>query len=429
MRSSRRNIILAVSSGIALAGCGVEINETSHKTSQQLSEPPDQVLAWNSTALQIFPSQLLFSFRWLAILHSSIFDAVNGVRGNYEPFIVDEAAPAGSTENAAAAGAGYYTLTHLPYDPPLTAAEMQIITNHFNSLPASITSNPGFAFGENVAAQVLANRADDGAPTVHFTIYHAPCEGQPGCWVPQPTPTGTPAPTLVATWGNQRTWVLNDVTQFFAEPPPALDSDLYLKDLAEVQDVGFRFSTTRTTTQTNIALFWVAPSWLIWSPVARQLSEARGLSIAENARLFGLLNVAAADTYTNTWNVKFHYNFWRPITAIQHTGNTAWVPLLPATPPFPEYTSGHTSGSGAYAEVLSAFFGDNPGVPISVHSSTNTGFDHSWTTLSEGVDEVIDARVYSGIHFRNSDVVGARFGKKIAHYVVTHAMRDNPGHR
>ena len=303
---------------------------------------------------------------------------MNGVSGNYEAFIVNEAAPAGSDENAAAAGAGYYTLTNLPYAPALTPEQQGIITDHYNSLPASITGNPGFEFGESVAAQVFANRADDGAPTVGFTIYHAPCEGQPGCWEPQPTPAG-PAPTLVATWGNQRTWVLNDVTQFYAEPPPALDSEVYLKDLAEVKAVGYRFSTTRTPTQTNIATFWLAASWSIWSPVARQLSEVRGLSIAENARLFGLLNVAGADTYTNTWNVKFHYNFWRPITAIQRTAGRAmppWLPLAPATPPFPEYTSGHTSGSGAYAEVLTAFFGDNPGVPILAQSSTNPGFDH-----------------------------------------------------
>ncbi len=432
MRNSRRSIILAVSSGIALAACSAEIDDTSHRTSQALSAVPDQVLEWNETALRIFPSQNpLFAFRWLTILHGSIFDAVNGVSRNYEAFIVNEAAPAGSDENAAAAGAGYYTLTNLPYAPPLTAAQLQIITDHYNRLPPSITDNPGFAFGQRVAAQVFANRADDGAPTVGFTIYHAPCEGQPGCWVPQPTtPGGPPAPTLVATWGNQRTWVLNDVTQFYAEPPPALDSEVYLKDLAEVESVGYRFSDPggRSEMQTNIATFWVAASWAIWSPVARRVSAARGLSIAENARLFGLFNAAGADTYTNTWNVKFHYNFWRPITAIQYTGNTTWLPLLAATPPFPEYTSGHTSGSGAYAEVLTTFFGDNPGVPIEVTSSSNTGFDHSWTTFSEGVAEVIDARVYSGIHFRNSDVVGARFGKKIAHYVVRHAMRDNPGH-
>ena len=406
MRNSRRSIILAVSSGIALAACSAEIDDTSHRTTQALSAVPDQVLEWNETALRIFPSQNpLFAFRWLTILHGSIFDAVNGVSRNYEAFIAN-----------------------LPYAPPLTAAQLQIITDHYNRLPPSITGNPGFAFGQRVAAQVFANRADDGAPTVGFTIYHAPCEGQPGCWVPQPAPDGTPAPTLVATWGNQRTWVLNDVTQFYAEPPPALDSEVYLKDLAEVAEVGYRFSTSRTGTQTNIATFWVAASWAIWSPVARRVSAARGLSIAENARLFGLFNAAGADTYTNTWNVKFHYNFWRPITAIQYTGNTTWLPLLAATPPFPEYTSGHTSGSGAYAEVLTTFFGDNPGVPIEVTSSSNTGFDHSWTTFSEGVAEVIDARVYSGIHFRNSDVVGARFGKKIAHYVVRHAMRDNPGH-
>ena len=141
---------------------------------------------------------------------------------------------------------------------------------------------------------------------------------------------------------------------------------------------------------------------------------------------------AMADGYIASWDAKYHYRFWRPITAIQFQypdEEPPWLPLAPATPPFPEYTSGHTSGSGAYAAVLTEFFGDNPGVPILAQSSTNPSFDHYWTTLSEGVDDVIDARVYSGIHFRNSDVVGARFSEKIARYVVTHAMRDNPGHR
>ena len=213
------------------------------------------------------------------------------------------------------------------------------------------------------------------------------------------------------------------MTQFYAEAPPALDSEKYLHDLAEVESVGYRFSTTRTETQTNIATFWAAAAFNIWQPIARRISEAHGLGVSENARSFALLNVATADTYINTWHTKFNYNFWRPITAIQYTGNMSWVPLFAATPPFPEYTSGHTSGSGSYAEVLSETFGDNPGVPILAQSPTNTGFDHTWATFSEGVDEVIDARVYSGIHFRNSDVVGARLGSKIGHYVVRHAMR------
>jgi hypothetical protein len=414
---------------IVAPGTQVDGAETT-TTSQYLSEEPDQVLAWNVTALRVIqPAHGIFPFRWLAILHGSIFDAVNGVTGDYEPFIVNQTAPAGSTENAAAAGAGYYTLTHLPYDPPLTAAQQQIITDHYNSLPASITGNPGFAFGQNVAAQVFANRPDDGAPTVGFSIYHAPCEGQPGCWVPQLTPTG-PAPALVPTWGNQRTWVLNDVTQFYAEAPPALDSEQYLRDLAEVESLGYKFSTTRTLTQTNIAVFWQVGLFHIYQPIARRMSEAHGLSISENARLFAVLNVGAADTYINTWHTKYNYNFWRPITAIQYTGNTGWVPLLP-TPPFPEYTSGHCSGTGAYTQVLIEFFGDNPGIPIFVTSPAATptpGFTRTWATFSEGQDECIDARVFVGFHFRNSDVFAARFGGTISNYIVKHSMRTNPGH-
>jgi hypothetical protein len=437
------NMKLLAAVGLALAGC-IDSSDTEARlalsdcidpshTEQAVSSEPDQVLAWNVTALKVWvgPQNPFFAFRWLPLLHGSIFDAVNGVTGDYEPFIVDESAPDGATANAAAAGAGHYIVTHLDYVPPLTPEQLQIIAEHLNSLPTSITGNPGFAYGADVAAQVLASRADDGAPgpTELLTIYNPPCAGQPGCWEAQPTPTGGPAPALGVTWGDQRTWVLNHARQFYPEPPPALDSEVYLTDLAEVESVGYRFSMTRTTTQTNIATFWVGTSFGIWNPIARRTSEAHGYSVSQNARLFAVLNVAAADAYISTWHIKFDFNFWRPITAIQVTfGNASWLPLLPATPPFPEYTSGHTSGSGAYAAVLANEFGDDPGDPILAQSPTNTGFDHYWQTFSEGVDEVIDARVYSGIHFRNSDVVGARVGGKIGKYVVKHAMRANHGH-
>lgn len=381
------------------------------------SDTSDQVLAWNETALQVFlpPQNAVLATRYLAILSASQFDAVNGVTGDYEPYAVDLTAPEGSTENAAAAGAAYYTLTHLPYSPPLSDSVSAIITDAYNALPTSITGNPGFAFGEDVAAQILAMRANDGAPLTPFAPYTAPGAGSPGVWEPQPTPTG-PAPALAPTWGNQTPWIMQSATQFYPEPPPALDSDKYLKDLAEVESVGYRFSTTRTATQTNIATFWLAAGPQIWSPVARNISVARGLSVSENARLFGLFNLAAADSIIQCWKVKYDTNFWRPITAIQFAGNTLWVPLHP-TPPFPEYTSGHSTASGAYAEILGEIFGDDPGVPILA----------GWSTFSEGVDEVIDARVYSGIHYRNSDVVGARFGRMIGHYAFHHAMRAKRG--
>ena len=204
-RSMKKERAVVVTFVAALVGCGAP-GDTQQPiagerefampltdgTRHAISDEPDQVLAWNVTALRLWqgPQNPFFAFRWLPILHSSIFDAVNGVTGDYEPFIVDATTPDGSTANAAAAGAGYYIVTHLDYSPPLTDAQLQIIADHFNSLPTSITGNPGFAFGEDVAAQVLASRADDGAPTVPLTIYHAPCEGQPGCFVPQPTPTG-----------------------------------------------------------------------------------------------------------------------------------------------------------------------------------------------------------------------------------------------
>ena len=426
-----KNHRLAFATGLSLlAGCTGSPDEAS--TEQHVTGDPDQVLVWNQVTLSVIqPAPSLgaaqnpvFQGRDTAIVAASVFDAVNSITGDYEPYLVYAAAPAGATANAAAAGAAYYALKHLNYAPPLTPAVAAQIDAAYSALPASISTNPGFDFGQGIAAQIIAARSTDGAPTAPFSPYTAPGAGNPGVWVSQPGAPGA----LTPTWGSVTPWIVNAADQFFPDPPPALDSPTFLADLAEVESVGYRFSTTRTALQTNVANFWIASAAAIWNPIARKISAAKGLTISENARLFALLNLAMADGAIECWKTKFTYNFWRPITAIQHEGHTAWVPFI-ATPPFPEYTSGHTVISSAGAHVLAWTFGDDPRVPIEAVSPSNPGFTHYWNTFSQGVDEVIDARVWSGIHYRNSDVVGAQFGAKVGQFDVHHALRAVPGHR
>jgi len=187
-------------------------------------------------------------------------------------------------------------------------------------------------------------------------------------------------------------------------------------------------SLNRTQLQTQIATFWRASPTAIWNPVIRQLLASRNLDISDSARDYALFYLAAADASIACWEAKYYYNFWRPQSAIRRgdeDGNAAtdpeatWTPLF-GTPAHPDYPSAHTTNSSAMAHILEYLFGRDPGMTISV---TLSGINRQWSTFDEGTLEVIDARVYSGIHFRNSDEVGARLGRQVAQFVLTHALR------
>jgi hypothetical protein len=226
-------------------------------------------------------------------------------------------------------------------------------------------------------------------------------------------------------------FVLRSGSQFRPDPPPALDSEQYAKDYNEIKIIGASSSPVRTTEQTQIATFWLASPTAIWNPVLSQVIAARNLDLSAKARAYALLYLAAADASISCWEAKYTYNFWRPQAAIRGgdsdgndltAGDAAWLPLHP-TPRHPEYPSGHSSNSAAMAAILGLLFGDNPGVPLVV---TLSGITRQWDTFGEGIEEVIDARVYSGIHFRTADEVGARMGRQVARFVSTHALRPCP---
>jgi hypothetical protein len=233
---------------------------------------------------------------------------------------------------------------------------------------------------------------------------------------------------LLPGWGNVTPFVIRSASQFDPGPPPALDSDTYTTDYSEIKQIGVKLNSTRTTEQSDIAQFWRASPTAIWNSALTQVMEIRNLDLSQKARLFALMYLAAGDASIACWRTKYEYNFWRPEPAIisgsldgnnSTIADASWQPFIP-TPPHPDYPSGHSTNSSAMAKVLMLEFGDNPGVPITV---TLSGITRHWNSFSEGVQEVIDARVYSGIHFRNSDEVGARMGRQIAQFVSHHALR------
>lgn len=385
----------------------------------------DPVMEWNqiaaTTVLSSVPVTLapVQQTRVMAIVQLAMHDAVNGITGEYETYLSPQPAPANASPEAAAISAAYHSLNNLR-----PGNESPLAQNFSNAIVGRGLSmdDPGIEYGRAAAAAILTLRENDQSSTAQFN-YDAPNAGEPGVWVRL-----TSAPALLPGWGRVTPFVLRSAAQFRPDAPPALDSERYAKDYNEIKKIGAKFGSTRTTEQSDIALFWRASPTAIWNPVLRQAAQTRNHNLSEQAQLFALFYLAAADASIACWETKYEFNFWRPQPAIVNgnndgndatAGDATWEPFIP-TPPHPDYASGHTANSSAMAKILTLEFGDNPGITLTV---TQTGITRTWTSFSEAVDEVIDARVYSGIHFRNSDEVGARMGRQIAQFVSHHALR------
>jgi hypothetical protein len=386
------------------------------------------IMEWNQEAarLTLLPASNLAPVqhaRVMAIVQVAIHDAVNGITKDYETYLSPGPAPENASPEAAAIAAAHHALVNL-----FSGHAASLETFYANSLSVHglLDSDPGIEYGRSAAAAILTLRASDNSAQAQFN-YSAPGAGTAGIWVPL-----TSVPALLPGWGDVTPFVIRSASQFSPEPPPALDSERYARDYNEIKAIGKLNSPTRTSLQTQIATFWRASPTAIWNPVIQQVVAARNPDLSSTARTFALVYLAVADASIACWEAKYTYNFWRPQPAINNgdvdgndltAGDATWTPLF-ATPPHPEYTSGHSTNSSAMATILELLFEDNPGVPITV---TISGITRQWDTFSAGVDEVIDARVYSGIHFRSADEVGAKTGRQIARFVSAHALRPCRG--
>jgi hypothetical protein len=386
---------------------------------------PNAAMEWNQIALAATVSAgqgPLPQARSMTLVQVAVHDAVNSITAKHGTYGAYGPAPAGASPEAAAIAAAHTMLMSLfpsqsgTFNPARAAS---LAAHGVNEL------DPGVGVGDGIAAALFGSRVNDGASLAQFP-YVAAGSGTPGVWV-----TIGGAAALLPGWGNVATWVIHTGSQFRPDAPPALDSGRWARDYNEVKVIGKSDSTTRTATQTEIGRFWLGTPSAIWNSAARGIIDARGLDISDTARTFALMYLAAADAGIACWDAKYVYNFWRPQLAIRNghlDGNDktdadpTWTPLFP-TPPHPEYISGHSTNSSAMGSMLAFLFGNNPGVTIIATSPTNPGFPRQWTEFSEGIDEVIEARIYSGIHYRTSDEVGARVGRQVARFVLTHALR------
>jgi hypothetical protein len=403
-----------------------------------VAAPPDPVLEWigimNNTAIAGGTNPLVTG-RVVALVSSSVFDAVNGIDPRFEPLHVRPAAKHDASRRAAAIQAAYAMLVNL-YPAQSAALQTQRDSDIAALSPKESAKSiqDGVAWGQAVADSIWAWRLTDG-----FTPAPPPFEGvlgivgMPaaiGAWRPTPLLN---APGAAPQFASMTPWVLTRPSLFRPPPPPALTSAQYATDYNEVRSMGSFSGSERTNDQSELALFWAGNTPLYWNRVASQISGERALSLTENAHLFALLNVSMADAGIACWDAKYRYVYWRPITAIRSgdlDGNSAtdpdanfvpWLDFFPAgTPAHPEYPSGHSTVSGAAAFVLANAFGDN--TSFTVTSDVRPG-TRSFSSFSAATAEIADARVFGGIHWRNSCVRGNALGQAVAEYVSDHALR------
>jgi hypothetical protein len=369
--------------------------------------------------------------RVVALVSASVFDAVNGIDPQFQPLHVKPNAPHNASQRAAAIQAAYVILMDL-YGTTQSAMLNARRTSSLAALAANENANSiaaGVAWGQTVADAIWAWRLTDGfAPTPPPFFGVQSIAGAPnalGFWRPTPPANASGATPQLAT---MTPWVLTRPSQFRLPPPYALNSVEYATDLNEVRNFGSFSSTMRGTEQSEFALFWALNTPLAWDRIAAQLSAARGLSVTENAHLFAVLNVTMGDAIIACWDSKYRYVFWRPVTAIR-TGLTPadadptwepWLNFLTGTPAHPEYPSAHSTYSGSAAAVLAAAFGENTAFSLTSEIRPGT---RSYANFSDALAEIVDARVFGGIHFRKSCLRGTALGRAVADYVSRHAMR------
>jgi hypothetical protein len=381
----------------------------------------DVVTDWNVTAADITVAAGLGpppANRTLAMVQTAVYEAVNAITKRYPPDRVTPNAVPDASVAAAVAAANRAMLSRL------VPSQQAAIDKTYGSAIAAIADGPaktaGIAVGEQATAAVLAWRADDGAGA---SERYRPATAA-GVYVPTTMPAASQ-------WAQRKPWVMTSCDQFRPGPPPALASALWARDYNEIKAVGAKNSTTRTPAQTEIARFWEATAPTIYFPVVRSVANEPGREVTQNARLLAVTAQAIDDALIAVFDGKYFYNFWRPVTAIRNgdiDGNDAterdagWLPFID-TPMHPEYPCAHCIVSGAVGAVLIAEIGSGPTPTLSTTSPTAPGVVRSWTTIDDFVIEVANARIYDGVHYRNSAEVGTAMGKKIGALTAANALR------
>jgi hypothetical protein len=350
-------------------------------------------------------------FRAMAMMHLAVFNAVNAIEPRYQPYKFQSKAELGASEEAAAASAAANVLA----DIVPSAGVRATLTSYLASIPDGDAKDRGVKLGEDVSAKMLALRADDGSNTPNAYRPNT----QPGVYVPTAMTIGWECITMTP-------FAMENPSQFRPGPPPDLKSTEWAKDYNEIKELGEKISSKRTPRQTEDARFWLTTGPLATHSLERQIVIRENMSALDSARFFALASVAEADAIEAVFDAKYHYQFWRPITAIRNgdiAGNPdtpsvpTWEPI-DATPMHPEYPCAHCIVSTAVATVIEATLGSANIPEVAITTPSAPGVTHRFTNLKAYTDEVANARIYAGFHYRNSTAVGQEMGREIGDYVT-----------
>jgi hypothetical protein len=404
--------IVSRSISVAVVGAGIAFAAPPSARANVITDWDEKAVAV-VTPVGPYPAQ-----RLMAMVHVAMFDATNSIARRYLPYLVQlPAAPTTSKEAAAATAAAAILATI----DAKTANEMKVaVASYLASIPDGAAKLDGIKLGQAVAARVLEARSNDGSD--------APDDYRPrttpGVYIPTPITAGS-------IWPGVKPFAIAKPSQFRPQPPVALTSETWAKDFNELCDYGGKTSAKRLPQQTETARFWLMVGPQAYHPFARHLATAQQMNIEDSARFMALVAVGLTDALIALFDAKYQYNFWRPITAIRNGDiddnpaterRATWQPI-DNTPLHPEYPCAHCVLSGVVAGVVAAVLGTEDIPEVAVTSPTAPGVTHRWTNLTAFAEEVANARIWAGFHYRFSTQVGTPMGRQIGEYVVKNVMQ------
>jgi hypothetical protein len=444
MKQRRRNVLRVVA--IAALALGVAASAGMTRNAAAALPPGNTVAQWNKIAEDTVVGSGAFQsegFIYMAYASAAVYDALVAIQGRYEPYGPAITAPAGASTDAAVVEAAYQTLVH--YFPSQAAALDSLHQEALALIPDGIAKSDGEDVGLATATSIINLRTGDGRMTpIGVSTPFPTLPPGPGVW--RLTPPF--APPQVPWVGNVRRFVMRSVDQFLPEPPPSLQSQQWVEAFNQIKAYGAADSSVRSDEETAIARFWSANVIRQYNRAGRELAAARGLGLLETARLAAMVNLVGADALGSALYAKYHYLFWRPVTAIDPAavisdgfgpvpgyddGNpatveqTGWRPLL-TTPNHPEYPAAHGVITSAMAEVFIGLLGTNR-IELDLHGFDAAGPAGNLNAVRHFVrandlrHEIIDARLWAGLHYRFSGVAGVVLGRKVAKFDLRHAFR------
>jgi PAP2 superfamily len=407
----------------AMVGAWVAVGAAAPACANVITDWNDKAVAAVTPMASLNGTSPYTAMRMMGMVHAAMFDAVNSIERRYRPFLVQLPADPATSKEAAAAAAAAAVLATID---PQTAGEMKVaLAIYLTSIPDGAAKSDGVKLGEAVAAKVVSARANDGSDAPDD---YRP-RTSPGVYVPTTI-------TLSSMWPNLKPFAMATPSQFRPKAPISLESKEWATDYNELKDYGGQNSAKRTPQQTETARFWINPL-TTYHTFASQLVTAKQMSVGDSARFMALVAVGLNDAVISVLDAKYHYNFWRPITAIRNgdiDGNPAtdreatWQPIA-NTPMHPEYPCSHCIQGGSVAGVVKAVLGTAEIPEITMTNPNAPGVTHRWTNMTALTEEVANARIWAGFHYRFSTRVGTEMGLQIGEYVVKNVMQPPVGSR